>query len=287
MRWLLRRKRNPGASARGRERYSPSSVRERPPQKEVDPEQIVGALNYEPEEPEAEAGELARQAWSATIVIAVAFVSLMVITLLAYAGSSASATWRGWRADPLVRAAAEGNTNEMRALIERGADLNAAGRNGETPLVAAARNGQQEAAEMLLAAGAEPSEAAVNTALRYDQRDVLISLIEGGADPDTRSEWSVSSLLEIAARQGDAKLVELLLEHGADPDSAPGENPLGITALHIAINSDNREIVRLLLDHGADPLQKHQGWTALEVASRSGDEEMARMLREAALSEEQ
>jgi uncharacterized protein len=42
-----------------------------------------------------------------------------------------------------------------RALIARGADVNAAGRSEDTPLIQAARRGQKDVLEVLIAAGAD------------------------------------------------------------------------------------------------------------------------------------
>ncbi len=252
------------------------------PARERTPEENVAALNYQSEEPEQDAGELARGAWSATVAIAGIFALVMLIGLVIFVGSHAGTSWHEWRAAPLQHAAGAGDVAEIGRLIERGADPNRAGPGGETPLIAALREGQLQGLEVLLAAGAVPTQDAIDVALRYRRRDALIAMIEAGADPDTRSAWSTKSLLEIATEQGDAELVKLLLEHGADPDAAPGESPFTMPALVIAANKGEAQIARLLLEHGADPTLRREGWTAADVALQAGHAEVAQMLRAAA-----
>ncbi|KAJ5716718.1 hypothetical protein N7493_008629 [Penicillium malachiteum] len=52
-----------------------------------------------------------------------------------------------------------------------------------------------------------------------------------------------------AVGQGHTEMAELLLRHGAHPDS---KNSMGHTALHYACMHNNRRIARVLLDNGAD-----------------------------------
>ena len=57
----------------------------------------------------------------------------------------------------LVIAARENAQATVRALIERGADLNQTSANGTTPLVAAILNGHNDLASYLLDEGADPN----------------------------------------------------------------------------------------------------------------------------------
>jgi len=249
------------------------------------PEDNVGALNYQPDEPEQNAGEIARGAWTVTVVIAATFALALIIGLFILFGTQVRSAWQGWQGAPLQRAAAAGDMEEVQRLIDGGADPNRAGSDGETPLIAALRTDRPQATAALLAAGAEPSHDAIDVAVRYERRDGLIAMIEAGGDPDTRNSWSTKSLLEIATEQSDAGLVKLLLEHGADPDVAPDESPFTTPALFIAAANNEAEIALLLLDYGADPTLRRAGWTAVETARNAGNEELARILLEAAQEE--
>jgi ankyrin repeat protein len=53
-----------------------------------------------------------------------------------------------------------------------------------------------------------------------------------------------------AVQREDATMVKLLLEHGANPDTAIGEGCWSV--LHCAVEDRSLEIVRLLVEHGTD-----------------------------------
>lgn len=280
---LFRRRRKPGASEKGRARSERLQERELTPRKKTaTPEDMLEALNYEAADSEADSAEEIRGAWGAIAAIVAALVLLMLIGLLIHLSGGAGASWRAWRAAPLLHAARDGRADEVRSLLAGGADPNAAGREGDTPLRAAIRGAHAEIADALVQAGAEPTREAIDAALRYDRRDMLIALVEAGGDPDTRGSWTDRSLLEGAVAEGDRELAHVLLAHGADPDVAPGGSPLFPPALHIAIDTGQVAMVRLLVEHGADPMLKHQGWTAVAAAANAGQQELAQMLLEAA-----
>ena len=60
-----------------------------------------------------------------------------------------------------------------------------------------------------------------------------------------------------------------MLKHGADPNWMTG---WGLTALQQAVRRDNRlQMIELLLDHGADPaLPSREGQSAILIAARRG-----------------
>ena len=109
-------------------------------------------------------------------------------------------------------------------------------------------------------------------------------LLERGADPNgpAGEEWTN---LSIACSRGDAALVKLLLEHGAEPNDNDslyhsvetrdgactrlllehGATVVGTNALWHALDYDRIEPVRLLLEHGGDPNEASH-WPALHHA---------------------
>lgn len=94
-----------------------------------------------------------------------------------------------------------------------------------------------------------------------------------------RSLWIETPLIE-AARYGDAELVIMLLNHGADPNARqPGS---GTTALHHMAYRGDIETVKTLLAHGADlhALTDYENETPLDWAGRgSRDVRVMRLLR--------
>lgn len=84
--------------------------------------------------------------------------------------------------------------------------------------------------------------------------------------------------LMLATINGSPEIVRLLLARRADPNKRCGK--LKDTPLMFAARNQNRAIATLLLDAGADPtLTNAHGETALTLATRHGDRELAELLR--------
>ncbi|KAM3182553.1 hypothetical protein ACTXT7_012124 [Hymenolepis weldensis] len=74
------------------------------------------------------------------------------------------------------------------------------------------------------------------------------------------------SPLLMSVRQGYLKIVQLLLENGANPRIC---NNNGTTALHIASKHGNDEMYNLLLTFGADRFARDSRWISLESSPKS------------------
>ncbi len=112
--------------------------------------------------------------------------------------------------------------NAVSFLLEAGADVNAAASEGVTPLHAAAYRGELDIARMLLEAGAQ-----VDAILRVDEEsdvhdDAMCFRLPNGDESAYYCDEYVpigSTPLHLAALQGYLPIVELLLEHGANPQA--------------------------------------------------------------------
>lgn len=72
-----------------------------------------------------------------------------------------------------------------------------------------------------------------------------------------------------ASAQGYTEIMELLLNHAADPNLG---NIKKITPLHYGARYNNLHVCKLLLDFGANPnLQDDEGWTPLMIAANFGN----------------
>jgi len=149
---------------------------------------------------------------------------------------------------PLM-AAARGNIEAMRLLIDRKADVNAKNGAGGTALMAAAQTGRPQAVRLLL---------------------------EEGADPNVRTKRNETALAD-AATAGNEEVVKLLLDRGADVNV---QDIRGYSPLLYAAGSDALPagVVKMLLAKGADFAAKGDGETALMLAAKRGDSEVARVL---------
>jgi ankyrin repeat protein len=116
--------------------------------------------------------------------------------------------WRGQTA--LMWAAAEGHVDVVRLLLEAGADRRAKSKGGFTPLLFAVREGRIGVVRALLEAGAD-----LNEALPVPRRN--------NSSPDP----GVNAFM-LAVANAHYELAALLVDRGADPNSAPQ----GFTALH-------------------------------------------------------
>ena len=81
--------------------------------------------------------------------------------------------------------------------------------------------------------------------------DVAKLLLDAGADPDMANGSGLTPLhVATGMRTNDVVLCRILLEAGADPNKA---NRDGDTLLRKAHLQNQRDVIQLLLDHGADP----------------------------------
>jgi ankyrin repeat protein len=183
----------------------------------------------------------------------------------------------------LVDACMRGDLNNVEALLAKGADINAKGRFGDIPLVAASQAGRREIVEMLLAKGAEvnaPSQrgrTALMAASGMGKRDIVKILLAKGAEVNARDQSGGTALMS-ASGCGHHEILEILLAKGAEVNAK--DNIRGDTALMAACRRGHRQAVQVLLDHGADINIRNnmEGWTALLEASMYDNWGMAEML---------
>lgn len=178
-----------------------------------------------------------------------------------------------------------------------------------TALVAAAKHSRKWAAKTLLVIGAAPVEdlnrsSALEAAVESGFPEMMMQLIQQDVEvntvydighskksiklPDTpaskstdgKAEKSLKNLaLFIAARQGNAEIVSLLLSQGAEPDIY---DESGASAVCVASSCGATEVVGILLHARADCESKDSdGRTPLMIAAANGHRGVVKRLLEA------
>jgi ankyrin repeat protein len=156
-----------------------------------------------------------------------------------------------------------------RQLVAAGARVNASNRYGVPPLALACTNGSQKMAALLLTAGADANAAPAGepvllTAARTGNIDVVDMLLAHGADVNARDSWRGQTALMWAAVEDHPAVVDLLLRKGAD---ARTKSTGGYSALLFAVRQGHLAIVQRVVAAGGDVNEKApNGTPALTTA---------------------
>ncbi len=205
--------------------------------------------------------------------------------------------------ESLVAAAKKADRAALRALLERGAKVDAAEGDGTTALHWASYRDDVESADLLIRAGAN-----VNAANDLGTTPLWIAglngsaamtrrLLQAGANPNLALLAGETPVM-VASRSGDPSVVEQLLVAGAKVNARGARDQ---TALMWAVAQKHAGVVKVLIAHGADLHARsaewsqvmavpphglpdynrsipHGGDTALMFAARVGDLASARLL---------
>jgi uncharacterized protein len=143
----------------------------------------------------------------------------------------------------VIEAAAYGDLDRLRTLLHGAGIARAVSADGFTPLHIAAFFGRADAAELLLASGADPNARGLG--------------------------WMTGTPLHSAASARHAEIVRMLVDAGADPNATQSG---GWTPLHSAAHNGDPTSVQLLLAAGADPSAiNEEGRSVLSLAEERGD----------------
>jgi ankyrin repeat protein len=187
-------------------------------------------------------------------------------------------------ADPALTGArnSEGATPALWAAYTRHAELAPVVLAGRDPdLFEACALGNRERAASLLAHDPKLVDTysadgftPLGLAIYFGHEEIARSLVAAGADVNRPSRNAIRvAPLHSAVASGSLALVNLLLEHGAQPDTVEF---LEATPLHSAASTGSRGMVERLLKAGADPTRKTKdGKTAADLARQNGHEDLA------------
>jgi ankyrin repeat protein len=159
----------------------------------------------------------------------------------------------------MVNAAVQGELDEVDRQIKAGADVNAIGKDGVSPLLFVLINRQLKGAEHLLKAGANPNYkaslrngSAMALAAGGNWPEALELLLKHGGDPNMRGLDNNDSLLIIAVMQFREQNIRILLDHGADVNIPRGGkfSNADDTAANVAAGLGRFDFVHLFLERG-------------------------------------
>jgi hypothetical protein len=178
--------------------------------------------------------------------------------------------------EQLRLAAGNGSMEQVKNLLEKGADPNAVDEYRNTLLMYAAGSGNPEVVKFLVDKGLDVNakskigSTALMDAARTTNIEIAKTLIDKGADVNAKGN-SGGTALTVAAYNGRLALVQLLLDKGADVNAKEGVGDE--TPLMWAVESSKGEgakIVQLLLEKGADvnAVNKRGGTALMAVADR-------------------
>lgn len=218
---------------------------------------------------------------------------------------------------PLILAAQEGHCSTVRLLLDRRSPIDQRGYDGHSALSAATLQGHGEVVELLMRRGADTDvRDAEGRPLLYllvleGRLDMAALLMEKGGVPLESRDSEGRTALHVAAWQGNAGAMNLLLGRGADSNArdSEGRPPLhsvgwrghveagrvlleargiivdlacrqqGATALSIAAQEGHTEVVVKLLQKGADPDHVDSyGRSPVKVAGKRGHFDIVRLL---------
>ena len=202
---------------------------------------------------------------------AVTGVSVLVAVLLFAAVEAAAqvvepSPGRAAASDPapgLIDAAKTGDAVRVRALLEAGAEADAAQLDGSSALLWASHRDDRESVQLLIDVGADVSAGndlgatPLWAASENGSTALVRMLLEAGADPN-RQLLSGETPVMVAARAGSAEVVRQLAAAGADLDR---QGSRGQTALMWAAAQRHPEVVEALLEAGADLNVRSDVWT--------------------------
>jgi len=151
--------------------------------------------------------------------------------------------------EQLMQAAENGSLEQIKALLTKGAEVNAKDNLGRTALMEAGGKGNLEIVKLL---------------------------IDNGADANAKDENGRTVLME-AARSGKLRILEFPIDKVLKVNAKTKDVP---TVVMAAEWGRNLEVVRLLIDKGADVHAKAKnGDTALKMAQNKGNTRIAKLLK--------
>ena len=174
-------------------------------------------------------------------------------------------------------------TENLQAMIDHGADVNALNKKNATALMIACHKRNTNAINVVLNAGADPNipgdkgVTCIHHAVSEGFRKAMLeTIINHGADVNATTKNNMTALM-IACLNGNEGAINVLLNAGADSNIADVK---GDTLLHFAVQKDvDQETLQAIIDHCADVNAiNHRYESALLLACKTVQKEAVSLL---------
>ena len=186
-----------------------------------------------------------------------------------------------------LAACRQGDIEDARECLVRGANPNYRDETGSTALIEAAREGHLDIMELLLEHDVDVNVqedigqyTAIMAAADFGNKQIVQLLIENKADLSMKNVNEETALMR-ASRQGHTEIVQLILKE-TNGNQINMKNKHDETSLTKAAREGRKDVVRLLLDSGAHvnikSKGKEEGWSPLVWAYAMDHTDIFKML---------
>jgi ankyrin repeat protein len=179
---------------------------------------------------------------------------------------------------PIHVAVQKGNKRIVRALLNKGADIDALTSDFFTPLVLAVNDNLPDMLDYLLRRAANPNKKMANgitslhIACSKGHVEAVQKLLAYKSNPEEADDYGETPLM-LAVMNGNPTVVKLLIDKGSDVNQA---KPSGATPLFLAAQRGHLGILRKLLAAGAhvNVSRRTDGCSPLQIAATKGNKDV-------------
>jgi ankyrin repeat protein len=171
-------------------------------------------------------------------------------------------------------------TQNVKLLIDRGANINFQDNNKGTALFWSCKKNIPDCTQLLLQHGAlvnvkcDKGDTAIHMACGTGNRSLVKMLLDNKGDPNLRNDKGQSPL-HVACHENRLIIVKLLLQWKVDTDVTDNQ---GDTPLHLACDGKANDLITLLLTKCDPNIPNKAGFTPFTTACKGGHAMMVKLL---------